>query len=89
MRTTITLEPDVQELLKHAMREQDAPFKRVVNDALRKGLRNPSPSSAVPFVQPVFDMGEPLIEVTNFNRLNDELEVEAFVEKMRRESQSR
>ena len=90
MRTTITPDPDVQQLLKRAMREQDAPFKRVVNDALRRGLRPSTPAGAgTAFVQPVFDLGEPLVAVTSFNRLSDELETEAFVEKMRRESAPR
>jgi len=86
MRTTLTLEPDVEVLLQRAMRDQDATFKRVVNDALRKGLQ-PGPVAPVqPFVQAVFDLGQPLIDVQNYNRLADELEDLGFVEKMRRES---
>ena len=86
MRTTVTLDPDVEALIKTAMRETDVPFKRVVNDALRKGLRAAPVPQAEPFVQAVFDLGQPLIDVPNFNRLADELEDLGFVEKMRRES---
>jgi hypothetical protein len=86
MRTTLTLDPDVEVLLQRAMREQGVPFKRVVNDALRKGLcAAPAPPSQ-PFKQAVFDLGPPLIDVPNFNRLADELEDLEFIEKMRRQA---
>jgi hypothetical protein len=39
MRTTVTLDPDVERLLKAAAREKGAPFKQVLNDAVREGLR--------------------------------------------------
>ena len=39
MRTTITLEADVEQLLRNAMRERDVSFKDAVNDAIRAGLK--------------------------------------------------
>ena len=36
MRTTITLEPDVEALLKRTMRERGLTFKEAVNDAVLK-----------------------------------------------------
>ncbi len=39
MRTTITLEPDVEVLVQTAMRERGLSFKDAVNEALRRGLR--------------------------------------------------
>jgi hypothetical protein len=42
MRATVTLDPDVQALLKRAMREQDRSFKQTLNDAVRAGLRKPA-----------------------------------------------
>jgi len=39
MRTTITLDPDVEQLLLKVMRERDVTFKQAVNDGLRNGLR--------------------------------------------------
>ncbi len=39
MRTTLTLDDDVAAQLEQLRRTSDAPFKRVVNDALRQGLR--------------------------------------------------
>ena len=38
MRTTLTIEPDVEQLLQQEMRCTDRSMKAVVNDALRRGL---------------------------------------------------
>lgn len=38
MRTTVTLEPDVEALLKKLMREQGLSFKTAINQAVRLGL---------------------------------------------------
>ncbi|HEY7794313.1 MAG TPA: hypothetical protein VIA10_09935 [Gaiellaceae bacterium] len=38
MRTTLTLDPDVADRLRTLARERGLPFKRVVNDVLRRGL---------------------------------------------------
>jgi len=74
VRTTLTLDPDVEVLLQRAMREQGVPFKRVVNDALRRGLRGGGVMPAAPFVQRVFDGGVPLVDLTKAGALAAELE---------------
>ena len=38
MRTTITLEPDVQALIRAAMKERGISFKDALNSAVRAGL---------------------------------------------------
>ena len=38
MRTTVTLDPDVQRLLKDAEHRSGRPFKQILNDAVRAGL---------------------------------------------------
>lgn len=38
MRTTITLDPDVEALLKTTMRERGISFKEALNSAVRAGL---------------------------------------------------
>ena len=38
MRTTITLEPDVQALIRTAMKERGISFKEALNSAVRAGL---------------------------------------------------
>jgi hypothetical protein len=39
MRTTVTLDPDVQALLKKAKRERGVSFREALNDVVRNGLR--------------------------------------------------
>ena len=56
MRTTITLDPDVEQLLRDAMRERDASFKDAVNDAIRAGLKG-SPGKRARFRQQTFSLG--------------------------------
>ena len=38
MRTTLTLDDDVEKELREAARKTGRPFKEIVNDALRRGL---------------------------------------------------
>jgi hypothetical protein len=40
MRTTVTLDPDVEAKLKATMRERGVSFKAALNDALRTALEN-------------------------------------------------
>ncbi len=42
MRTTVTLDPDVEARLRAAMRERGVSFKVAINDAVRAGLGSPS-----------------------------------------------
>ncbi|HLH35565.1 MAG TPA: hypothetical protein VKX41_12890 [Alloacidobacterium sp.] len=56
MRTTITLDPDVEQLLKSALKKGDLTFKQVVNDAIRIGLKG-APAKAKRFRQRTFRMG--------------------------------
>ena len=42
MRTTITLDPDVETFIAAVMRERNVSFKEAVNDAIRAGLARPS-----------------------------------------------
>jgi hypothetical protein len=41
MRTTVTLDPDVEAKLKATMRERGISFKAALNDAVRTGLSQP------------------------------------------------
>jgi hypothetical protein len=84
MRTTVTIDPDVQALLRRAMREQGEPFKRVLNAALRKGLRAGERKPAQPFRQRTFDLGRPLVDLTKALSLAAELEDAARAGRRRR-----
>jgi hypothetical protein len=57
MRTTVTLDPDVERLLRSAMRERGASFKEALNQAVRDGLQAKKRSRPQKFVQQTFDMG--------------------------------
>ncbi|MFN2592489.1 MAG: antitoxin [Candidatus Dormibacteria bacterium] len=54
MRTTVTLDPDVEALVKAAMAKGDLSFKDAVNQAIRAGL---APKRRKPFRQRTFDLG--------------------------------
>ena len=72
MRTTVTLDPDVEALIKAAMRERSLSFKEALNAAVRDGAVSPLQQPVVPSV--TYDMGEPLVDVTKALRLAGELE---------------
>jgi hypothetical protein len=87
MRTTVTIDPDVEKLLRRAMRESGVSFKQVLNNAVRDGLLGRdriAQRTEKPFRQPTFDMGLPLVDLTKTNALIDELEDQAIIAKMRR-----
>lgn len=73
MRTTITLEPDVEILLKKAMRERSLTFKDAVNQAVRAGLVA-KPDKIPPFKQRTMHLGVPLVDLTKALALADELD---------------
>lgn len=56
MRTTITLDPDVEVMVKRAMKESDSSFKDAINNALRRGLSEER-RAKVPFVQKTYRLG--------------------------------
>lgn len=90
MRTTLTLEPDVAQALKSRLKEQNAPLKQVVNEALRRGLATEPEKPRKPFRVSARSMGfRPGIDVQKLNQLADELEVQAFAAKARRERKRR
>jgi len=45
MRTTVTLDPDVEAKLRATMRERGVSFKAALNDAVRAGLDASAPAS--------------------------------------------
>jgi hypothetical protein len=57
MRTTVTLDPDVERLIRDAMRERDISFKEALNGAARIGLCGKRPKRGRKFVQKSFGMG--------------------------------
>lgn len=85
MRTTLTLDPDVARLLEDEVHRQRKPFKEVVNEALRRGLTQPSRKSPAKYrVVPHQARLQPGIATDSLNRLADELEDDALLRKKRR-----
>lgn len=84
MRTTLTLDPDVARLLDEEAHRQRKSFKQVVNDAIRRGL-SPSPGvrQQAPYrVRAHRTSLQPGIDAVSLNKLIDELEDEAVVDKL-------
>ena len=85
MRTTVTLEKDVERMLRDAMHRSRKSFKETLNAALRAGLsRKPPRTKRSAFIVRARPMGlRAGIDPAGFNKLVDELEVAAFTAKKR------
>ena len=86
MRTTVTLDSDVEQLLREATHRSRKSFKETLNTALRAGL---SAGPKQPPSRPFKLKARPLclrsgLDPAGFNKLADELEVDAFIAKTRR-----
>jgi hypothetical protein len=79
MRTTITLDSDVEILIKKLMRERGMSFKDAVNLAIRSGLA-PSSDDTV-FATKTFDLGKPHVPLEKALQLAGELEDEELLRK--------
>ncbi len=85
MRTTLTLDDDLADALKQRAKLLDVPFKQVVNDALRRGLAPEAPEDRPVFRVRTFRSGfRPGVDPMKLNQLNDQLEVEDFLEEQRK-----
>jgi hypothetical protein len=71
MRTTVTLDSDVELRLTQLMRERGLTFKDALNTTLRAGF---GMESRTDVAFPVFDMGEPRVDLTHANQLAGALE---------------
>ena len=83
MRTTVTLDPDVETLLRKEMRRRGEPFKQVLNNAVRTGLRDMK-QRAAKFEPLTFDMGRPVLDLTKAAALAEELEDSELIGRYRR-----
>lgn len=80
MRTTVTLDPDVEELLRQATQSSRQSFKKTLNDGLRRGLAHLAPDSPTePFVVEACPMGlRPGLDPARLHEVANDLEAEAF-----------
>ena len=84
VRTTVTLDDDVERLLREAMHRSRTGFKETLNAAIRAGLsRRTVGTKRPPFVVQARPMGlRPGLDPVHLNKLADEFEVEAFLAKV-------
>lgn len=84
MRTTVTLDPDVEALIKRVMRERGISFKEALNNGIRKSYNaSLRVAPAKPFRTPSFDIRfNPNVDLTKALQLAGELEDEEIMRKM-------
>ena len=83
MRTTLTIDDDVARLLNEAVHRERRPFKSVVNDALRRGLRSSSGARETYDYVPHSSRLRAGVDPAGLNRLADEFEDEAVLDSAR------
>jgi len=88
MRTTVTIDPDVEMLIKKAMRERDTSFKQVLNDGLRDALAARRLRSRAPFEQLTFALGVPRVDLSKATALAAELEDQELAARLTRSKNS-
>ena len=81
VRTTVTLDPDSEALIRKRMRERGLSFKQALNDAVRKGL-GAEPADGG-FRTTTANLGLPAISLDRALQVAGALEDEEQVRKMR------
>ncbi len=81
MRTTITIDPDVEVLLKTAVNQQQKTLDEVLNDTLRQALPRTQKRQREPYVLKTRPLGIKA-ELDKAVRLSDELEDEEIIGKL-------
>ena len=83
MRTTVTLDEDVERVLKATMRDRGVSFKQALNDAIRTGLATPVPRPKRRFVQKTYSLGsEQLFRWDKALAIADAIEDEELIRKL-------
>lgn len=84
MRTTVTLDDQLFRELKALAAETSAPFKQVVNRALREGIRNlRKPPRSKPYRSKTYRMGQPVgLNLDKAHGLASALEDEELARKL-------
>lgn len=80
MRTTVTLDPDTDAIVRRLMRERSLSFKQAVNEAIRAGIVSSRTRRRTR--TPVHDLGQPRIPIDQALRLAADLEDEELLRKL-------
>lgn len=83
MRTTLTIDEELEPLLRQEMLRSGKSFKKVVNDALRAALAE-HPDAPTPFRQRSFDLGGSALDLSKALALAAELEDQERARKLAR-----
>jgi hypothetical protein len=78
VRTTITLTPEAEALVRRVMRERGLSFKEAVNAAIISGL---APEASTPFRTPVRHLGRARVSLDKALSVAANLEDEALLHK--------
>ncbi len=79
VRTTVTLDPDTETLLREEMALKRLSFKVALNAAIRRAFQSSDPPAGGPYRVSTFDSAyQPGVDRLRLNQLAAELETEAF-----------
>lgn len=81
MRTTVTLDPDTEQVIRRRMRERNQTFKQALNDIIRASTA--SASRAEPFRTETASMGTSEVNLDRALQVVAELEDDELIRKMR------
>jgi hypothetical protein len=79
VRTTVTLDPDTEQLIRRRMRERGISFKEAVNEAIRAGATASNP----PFRTETASMGESRVNLDRALQVAADLEDDELLRRMR------
>lgn len=80
MRTTVTLDPDTEQLIRRRMRERGLTFKQAINEAIRQGCQ----PAGVPFRTQTASLGRPTVPLGRAPAIAAELEDDELIASLRR-----
>jgi hypothetical protein len=80
VRTTITLDPDVAQLVQRRMRERQQSFKEVVNEAIRESA---AVGTVAPFRTTTASLGESAVNLDRALQVAADIEDDELIRKMR------
>lgn len=79
MRTTVTLEPDAEQIVRSLMRERGLSFKQAINEAIRRGTDDAAP----PFRTETAPMGRSAVNLDRALQVAADLEDDELLRRMR------
>lgn len=83
MRTTVTLDADVEHILQSRMQREGITFKRALNDAIRAGAHREPAGRVDVFTTNSVSLGSPLIDLDRALQVAAELEDADLIARMR------